>query len=248
MLFTFACLSSGLHGAYYRLYTSDSDGLSFNRLQNALLGYGGPTLLILRDVQNHAVFGAFTASPWKESKDFYGNSDCFLYQIAPITAVYRPTGNNGHFMYCNSHARSRGYDQQAHGIGFGGTVDQPRLFLDETFDHCMASNQDLTFDNGLLLPKTASGALQKQFEIESLEVWGVGGDEVVLQALGARAQAREIKEAGIRKARKVDKAQFLDDLRSGAIHSKAFQYRQQVDGRADHDVDERHQQRKEQYD
>ena len=76
--------------------------------------------------------------------------------------------------------------------------------------------------------------------IESLEVWGVGGDDVVLQALGARDRARQIKDEGIRRARKVDKAQFLDDFRSGAVYSKAFQHRQQIDGRADQDVEDRH--------
>lgn len=244
-LFTFGCLSSSLDGLYYRLYTSDSDGLSFNRLMNALLGYGGPTLLLIRSCSSNGcpggVFGAFTASPWKESKDFYGNSDCFLFQVSPLTSVYRPTGNDQNFMYCNSSARSRGYDQQAHGIGFGGTTQQPRLFLAESLDDgCMALSQDLTFENGSLLPKTESGTLQKSFVIESLEVWGVGGDDVVLQALGARDRARQIKDEGIRRARKVDKAQFLDDFRSGAVYSKAFQHRQQIDGRADQDVEDRH--------
>ena len=104
---------------FYRLYTSASDGLSFNRLMNALLGYGGPTLLIIQS--GKSTFGAFTASPWKESKDFYGNHACFLYRLLPErTAVYRPSGGtskaSNRFMYCNSFARSRGYDQQAHGV------------------------------------------------------------------------------------------------------------------------------------
>ncbi len=217
---------SCLHVQYYRLYTSASDGLSFNRLQNALLGYGGPTLLIIQS--GDCVFGAFTASSWKESKDFYGNHDCFLYQLLPKTAVYRPTGNASNFMYCNPNARSRGYDQQAHGIGFGGTVDQPRLFLAESFDNCRAAAQDMTFESGRLLDHKGT-----TFEIHNLEVWGVGGTEVVQEALGARSLQRDIKNAVIQKARKVDKAQFLDDFRSGLIESKAFQHRDQIRGRAD---------------
>jgi hypothetical protein len=236
LLFTFGCLSSALDGSYYRLYTSAADGLSFNRLQNALLGYSGPTLLIIRAAGNNGVFGAFTASQWKEQKDFYGNTDCFLYQMAPTTAVYRPTGSARNFMYCNPSARSKGYDQQAHGIGFGGTVDEPRFFIEESFDHCVAGNRDLTFENGSLLPKTESGGNRKDFEIDALEVWGVGGDDVVQQALGARAAARNVKDESIQRARKVDKAAFLDDFRSGLIESKAFQHRGQVQGRGG-DVD-----------
>ena len=37
----------------------------------------------------------------------------------------------------------------------------------------------------------------------------------------ARNEQRDITAANIRKARKVDKAQFLDDFKSGLIESKA---------------------------
>lgn len=224
LLFSFGCMSSSLNGEFYRLYTSASDGLSFNRLQNSLLGYGGPTLLIIQS--GDSIFGAFTASSWKESKDFYGNSDCFLFQLLPTTAIYRPSGNDTKYMYCNSFARSRGYDRQAHGIGFGGTVQQPRLFLPESFDDCRAAERDLTFEKGPLLNTNL-----QNFEIDSLEVWGCGGTEVVQVALGARDRQRDIKDAAIRKARKVDKAAFLDDFRSGLISSKAFAHREQMRGR-----------------
>ena len=181
-----------------------------------------------------SIFGAFTGSPWKESKDFYGNTDCFLFQLQPKTAVYRPTGKDNKFMYCNSFARSRGYDKQAHGIGFGGTVDKPRLFLTESFDDCWAGIQDLTFENGNLL----AGKQSSNFVIDNLEVWGVGGTEVVNEALGARSRERDIRQANINKARKVDKAAFLDDFRSGLIDSKAFAHRGQIRGRESACIDD----------
>ena len=231
LLFTFGCLSPALGGSYYCLYTSTQDGLSFNRLQNALLGYSGPTLLLARTAGHESdtsILGAFTASPWKESKDFYGNSDCFLFQVAPRTSIFRPSGSDRNFMYCNSHARSKGYDQQAHGIGFGGTTTEPRLFFPESFEQCMANSRDMTFAHGQLLPDG-----QRFFELDSLEVWGVGGSDVVAAALGAQHQVREVKAEGLRKARTVDRAQFLDDFQSGLIDSKAFAHRGQVDhGRA----------------
>lgn len=225
---------------YFRLYTSASDGLSFNRLQNALLGYAGPTLLIIQS--GKSTFGAFTASPWKESKDFYGNHDCFLYRLLPDTiAVFRPTGQSSNFMYCNSFARSRGYDQQAHGIGFGGTVDQPRLFLSESFDDCQALRDDLTFEKGSLLGTSVDGyggSDSSTFEIDNVEVWAVGGTEVVQESLQARDRSRDIRKAAIQKARKVDKAAFLDDFKSGLIESKAFVHREQIQGRDGTCIDE----------
>ena len=190
--------------------------------------------MIVRSVEGD-LFGAFTGTSWKESKDFYGNSDCFLFQLLPKVAIYRPSGNGSNFMYCNSYARSRGYDNQAHGIGFGGDVSEPRLFLAEAWDNCSASSRDMTFENGALLG-TSVGA--SKFELEALEVWAVGGEEVVEAGLGSQVKARALKDAAIKKARKVDKAAFLDDFRSGVIESKAFAHRQQVVGRADADLED----------
>ena len=254
--FALACFSPALNGSFFPLYSSNDDGLSFNRLQNSVLGYNGPTLFIIQS-ESGGIFGAYTATAWKESRDFYGNTDCFLYQLWPRTMIYRPTSNERNFMYCNSTARSHGYDQQAHGIGFGGSVHSPRLFLAENFDDCSASSQDLTFENGPLLPDVGSSGHacfstietlpqykiqlhRSLFGIECLEVWGVGGSaDIVQTALSAREINRAQAAEMIRKARKVDKAQFLDDFRSGVISSKTFAHRQQVDGRADVDLDER---------
>ena len=253
LLFTFGCLAKSLSGKWFRLYTSDFDGLSFNRLQHSLQGYGGPTLMMIRATSG-GTFGAFTGSAWKESGTFYGNDDIFLYQAEPCVGVYRPRSTSGtsNFMYCNSSARSKGYDGLAHGkswgllnmrnlilnrflfykgIGFGGTADQPRLFIPESFENCVASSRDLTFEQGLLLPPDENGSLQKYFEIESLEVWGVGGDDIVNDALNDRLKQRVLLQSNIDKARKVDKAQFLDDFKSGLIESKAFVHRDQMRGR-----------------
>lgn len=232
--FALACTSHSLNGPWFRLYTSAADGLSFNRLLKAVLGYGGPTLFVIQSTTG-TVFGAYTSAPWKEAKDFYGNTDCFLYQLKPTMSVYRPTGSASNFMYCNPAARSRGYDQQAHGIGFGGTTDRPRLFVTEHLDdECHASNRDLTFENGKL-----ENGPDSSFLVDSIEVWGVGGEEAVATALAARTEKRAQKDEAIRKARKVDKAQFLDDFRAGTFDSKAFAHRQQVDGRGREDMDDR---------
>jgi hypothetical protein len=242
LLFTFATMSPSLGGAWHRIYTSDSDGLSFNRLQNSLLGYGGPTLLIIKEADLGGIFGAYTSTAWKESKDFYGNSDSFLYTVQPAVQVLRPSqrGTGTNFMYCNPESRSKGYDGLAHGIGFGGTTDKPRLFISESFDGCTAGTGDLTFEPGRLLPPREVGHpnSSKYFDLESLEVWGVGGDSITLSALDARHKQREIVASNIRKARKVDKAAFLDDFRSGLIESKAFKHRGEIRGRGDCHIDD----------
>lgn len=208
--------------------------MSFNRLLNSLLGYDGPTLIIIRESERKGIFGAYTNARWKESKDFCGNSDCFLFRLQPSTAVYRPRGTGSNYQYCNSESRSKGYDGLSHGIGFGGTSDSPRLFIAEKFEGCVASSNDLTFEEGELLPPRLKGENPtKRFEIEALEVWGVGGQDAISDALQARTKQRDVTAANIRKARKVDKAAFLDDFKSGLLESKAFQHREQMRGRED---------------
>jgi hypothetical protein len=130
-------------------------------------------------------------------------------------------------------------------------LQEPRLFLTETLDDCVAAATDLTFDNGRLLPnvgdygttsandRNSQQQHRKYFTVDSLEVWGVGGTAVTLLALQQREAARAVTQEAIRRARKVDKAQFLDDFRTGTFASKAFQHRQEADGRANEDMDER---------
>ena len=45
--------------------------LSFNRLAHALVGYGGPTVLLLEDDLG-GVFGVFCAAPWLQGNGFKG--------------------------------------------------------------------------------------------------------------------------------------------------------------------------------
>ena len=230
---------------------------------HSIMGYGGPTIIIIRskDISDKgqcgsSVFGAFTFTPWnKESADFYGNSDCFLFRLGPDPmAVYRPSGgdigggdafgfnnnttstqesdNTRNYMYYNPEARSKGYDGLAHGIGFGGTNDLPRLFIDEVLDGCRAASEDLTFEKGPLLSGLKeSNSSGSHFEVEGMEAWGVGTSQLVEEALLARDGQREDKQKQIRKAMKGAKGQFLEDFQSGLTGNKMFQHRDQIQGR-----------------
>lgn len=86
-----------------------------------------------------------------------------------------------------------------HGLGFGGNLDKPRLFIPETFEQCSADFFDKTFHSGELLSQDA----MERFEIQILEVWGVGGDAVISQALQDRAEHRERSDTAVLRARRV---------------------------------------------
>lgn len=187
---------------WHHLYSSETTGHSFNRLEHSILGYGGPTVLLVK-TKGQVTLGAFASQPWKESKHFHGTVDCFLFQLDPKVAVYRPTGNGENFMYLHSGLFSSSLDLESqdlpHGIGFGGTSDKPRLFIPESFEGCSASFLDKTFESGDLL---LLDALEK-FEIQFLEVYGVGGDQVITNALRDRSDYRERTNTAVFNARVV---------------------------------------------
>lgn len=124
-----------------------------------------------------------------------------------------------------------------HGLGFGGCLEKPRLFFPETLEHCSADFLDHTFESGNLLPIEA---LEK-FEISSLEIWGVGGDDIITSALRERAEYRERTDTAIAKARVIyDKSFIATDMKSGLIQGNLFSHRQDVRGREEFQVDDEH--------
>jgi TLD len=241
LLIALSFISPSFGGKWHRLYSSEMDGRSFNRLEWSLLGYAGPTLLVVKTTDG-ATLGGFTGVPWHEDKNFYGNADSFLVELAPNVALHRPTGTQDHFMYLHSEFSHCPLQPAAgnglpHGIGFGGTIDKPRFFIPHTFEGCTAGFLCKTFESGELVPPES---LEK-FELKFLEVWGVGGDEVINKALRERAEYRERTDTAILKARIVqDKTQFADDMKSGLIPNNLFSHMGSARGRPDFKVDEAH--------
>ena len=124
------------------------------------------------------------------------------------------------------------------GIMSGGTTDQPRFHISETFEQCIASSgsmMDMTFESGPLLP----GQWDKYYNIDVLEVWGVGGEDIVRDATSAKDKNEAMKEAFRKNIQRVDRKQFLDDFRSGLFGSnKLFEHRLDDNIRHDFGADE----------
>mmetsp|Transcript_26348 Transcript_26348/g.53991 ORF Transcript_26348/g.53991 Transcript_26348/m.53991 type:complete len:440 (-) Transcript_26348:57-1376(-) len=252
-------------GEWRRLYSSATgDGLSFHHLLSALRGYDGPTVLIVGTVpsaahvlnsggkQNAGTLGIFTTTPWIESDEFFGTDDCFLFSIhleENEVKTIRPTAaasksKRSNYMYCypssltaknrRSHNAGDNTDGAVYGIGMGGKPSQPRLHLTETLEECRALAFDTTFEDGALLPGDGAESLY-YFDVDALEVWGVGGEGWIQGALKAREAERKKTEAALQKARTVDKSQFVEDFRSGLLDGgrALFGHSEQIAGRAD---------------
>jgi len=224
----------------HRLYSSVVDGFSFNRLEWNLIGYGGPTLVLIQ-TECDVVLGAFASQSWKDTYHFYGTSENFVFQLEPVLRVFHATGKDDHFMYCHGSSRFGGSfgltEASPLGLGFGGSICKPRLFLPESLEECSADFFDVTYESGDLLPKEA----MESFRIKYLEVWGVGGGKVIEGAIAARSEYRERMNASIENARTVlDPRVFVAGLQSGLLPSKAFIHSEQARGRADFCIDEVH--------
>jgi hypothetical protein len=113
-------------------------------------------------------------------------------------------------------------DGAVHGIGIGGKPSQPRFHLTETLEECRALPYDTSRnlqDGNLFLDKPAFEDSLYYFDVESMEVWGVGGKAWIRDALEARDKARQTAASHLQRRRRIyDKSQLLDDFRNG-LHS-----------------------------
>jgi len=250
--FTFACMDPRLSRKWHRLYTTEADGMAFTQIKMALIGYGGPTVLLIRPTTGKGAFGYFTTSFWKESRHFYGDSDSFLFRAEPTLGVYRalrdteedtyPDNNSSstqmlpsktqykvgrNYMYLNTSTRSVIPDQLPHGICFGGTHTQPRLQLNESFENCTALVRDETYEEGPLL----ADDWDLHFDIDVLEVWGLGSSEEEIQsALELGHKQRAIMESTLARSQHVDKTKFLDLFQTGLIPNAIYEHRETARG------------------
>ncbi|CAN0379561.1 unnamed protein product, partial [Ectocarpus sp. 12 AP-2014] len=164
--------------------------------------YGGPTVILIRERESGAVWGGCADSPWKESNSFYGGEASFLFRLAPdfkiiphkmARRVQRCLFNQN-FQYLNL----KGFSLP-HGFGMGGSTEAFRFFIPEALDDkCIGRSACLTFEQGELCPEQS-----RRFEVDILEVWGVGGEEALGEALEARDKQREYTATQIHKARQV---------------------------------------------
>lgn len=221
-----------------RLYSTHSEGFHLPTLEHCLIGYRGPTLILVEafDKQNKQtrVFGAFASHAWSKqsSPTFFGDSDSYLIELHPHFRVYRAKDQQ---QACPSNYQYFYFDKQPitptlmdkespryeSGMGLGGTPQQPRFFVSACLDQCYLGPQDATFEGEGDFRSEMRHSLAprpKLWDLMSLEVWGLGGES----ALQALISHQKMLASNAQLAQRVDKAAFLGDLRSGLIDSKMF--------------------------
>ena len=174
-LIPLSLFSTHLQGEWTRLYSVQTDGLSFNRVAHHIKGYDGPTCLLIRpiaisnsipiyaanDSKPPYVLGALAVDGWKEMNRFTGSSGNCLFSLSSQLRFYRtkyPT--NSSYQYLNSKTFG-----MPHGLGFGGSSRAGssgasavpsdgtgfRLFIPDSLEGCFAMSSCLTYEAGRLL-------------------------------------------------------------------------------------------------
>lgn len=229
----------GLGGGWRRLYSTDWDGNHFNIFQQALQGYQGKTVLLIQTTSG-AVFGYYTACPWKISQSWYGaQADAFLFRVSPQLNVYGRTTEEEspppYAMYLNPTPvanRNRKAEEALSGLAIGGIADQiPRLHITKSFDNCRAHLMDRTYRPGPLLEDDSAIF----FDIDVMELWAVQVDDDEFAAGCALGQKQlAVHEAYRNKAAKItDRSVFLSDFESDDCYmrAKVYAHRDEVRGR-----------------
>lgn len=234
---------------WHSIYSSDEDGLSFATFQEALMGYTGPTLILIRTTNGEAL-GYCTCVPWKDSRQWYTasdgvyhdviESDSFLFRLSPSWNVYplkslmTPSSKHKFHQYLHTpfeSSKMRQVQPLLHGLAVGGVdQDSPRLHLKESLERCVAGSFDLVFEQGPLLADPE----EMMFDVDLLQVWAVKTDEEGFRRYLKNGKLHAaVRETTRQHIAKVDKRQFLEDFQSGAYLNNMYTHREQTRGRAD---------------
>ena len=222
-----ALMSPTCGGQWRRLYSNDCDGFSFRTMQEAILAFQGPTVILIRSTLGD-VFGFSTDRAWKTSRKWFGQgSDSFLFALHPTLAFYPATGDGTHYMYLNLPGIRHPQDLSGMAVG-GVAADRPRLHLTESLEKCRACEIDVAYANGPLL----SDDMEAYFDVDVLEVWATNEtQESFERGVKSGSLKMAIREATRRNVAKVDRMQFVDDFANGNFLNKAFDHREHVGDR-----------------
>lgn len=203
------------------LYASWKHGLSLHRLVSSIEGYSSHVLLLIKTIDN-CIFGAVCTGDWREGNGKYcGDETCFLVSLRPTFSIIGQSGKGRSFMYINTK-----YDFSSKGIGFGGEPEYSRLWLDSTLGAGTCMKNDLTYNTGMLYkPINSSGKKNSclllgtpyseendestteinKFSVADIEVWGLGGRNVLQDYLESKATNDYFKQ----ERKVIDKSKFI---------------------------------------
>lgn len=134
-------------------------------------------------------YGLYVSQPWRHShKECFGDSDTLLFQLEPIHDVFPASTLNRDYVsftkpgICSSNTGiavgnplpTSSSSYRRHSVTHLGSV---ALLLDSSFEFGVFTHDVSSRGGAFRSSVSRSFDFQDRFEIESLEVWGCGGDE-----------------------------------------------------------------------
>jgi hypothetical protein len=136
---------------------------------------------------SRVVFGVYLSQPWKQTyKDCIGATDTLLFQLEPTHEVFHTSSVNNDYISFTKHPASHA------GIGIGCPHPKAKatagltphvalgavsLVLDSSFEFGVFTHNYTTGGGAFHTSSSRRYDFQDRFEVESLEVWGCGGDK-----------------------------------------------------------------------
>lgn len=200
-------------GGLRPLYASSKDGWSFQRLCREILGWAGPTLVVAR--AGSRVFGVLADEAWRDDRKPFGASGCRLYTFAPAFAVARLRTGHADPLYLNTH----GSQSVTKGLVVGGGALHVPM---ELGDARVKVGRSLAFESLALVDEATVRQAGGWVDLDELEVWAVGDESALAAAAAGRARAQGLRADHIARARKVDKAAFLNEFDRETLLGETF--------------------------
>ena len=133
------------------------------------------------NVTERVVFGAYLDVPWKRTnKEPIGSAETLLFQLEPIHEVFRASTINKNYATCSRSGVTFGCSpprsKPVSGLSSHITLGAVSLVLDESLEFGVFTHDS---EGGGSFHSSQSRKIdwQDRFEVESLEVWGCGGEE-----------------------------------------------------------------------
>lgn len=160
-----------------------------------------------KDSADRVVYGAYLDVPWKHTdKAAIGEIETVLFQLEPVHEVFRASSLSKDYATCNSAGISFGCpptrSKPVSGLPSQFSLGPVSLMLNDSLEFGVFTH-DREGGGSFHTSQIRQDSWQDRFEIESLEIWGCGGDE---EAEKQRAAwAFETREAEARKNLKFGK-------------------------------------------
>ncbi|KAI4087865.1 MAG: hypothetical protein LQ344_006489 [Seirophora lacunosa] len=157
--------------------------------------------------RGRVIFGAYVDVPWKHTyKEAIGSSEMLLFQLSPLHEVFRASTLSRDYLTFTKTGIGLGCPpprpKNVSGMSSHTALGPVSLMLDSSLEFGVFTH-DSTGGGSFHNSQSRKGDWQDRFEIESLEIWGCGGDEEAERQKAA--WAFEEREAEARRSVKLGK-------------------------------------------